>query len=397
MKRIDFVISNNRHHVATFEPVIERLREDGDIECRVLSLCEFRGQNSPDEVAGIRPRKLTPAGLRRRFYGGAPVIKAGPSRLAGGRESCAKRLAWSLLLGPQLRWLWSTREPSLVVVPNDYVYPYNHIMALLHRLGIRSLLVQEGIRFPLPNAEEDRWGTGGATAIAAWGESTAKLLAARGVDPKRIHLVGAPRFDSISTTDWKGEAAKLNLPKASKRLLLVTNPIDHQGFCSTKEKVELVRRFITGALPVLKSKDAVLLVMIHSGERLADYRDLTESVDDQGRVHLIQALPLYPVLSAVDAVVILASTVGLEALLFNLPLGVLEVPGVGFAHDYVARGVASPLPANAPIPQALAWLLDGDDSTIDTRSKYLKEHLASSQAALGLHGLTQVLSRQGHV
>jgi hypothetical protein len=50
--------------------------------------------------------------------------------------------------------------------------------------------------------------------------------------------------------------------------------------------------------------------------------------------------PLFAVLAMGRAAVVLASTVGLEALAFGLPLGVLALPGHGHVFEYVARGAA---------------------------------------------------------
>ncbi|NIY17465.1 MAG: hypothetical protein GWM98_22595, partial [Nitrospinaceae bacterium] len=58
-----------------------------------------------------------------------------------------------MLLKRPLKRLFS-QKPSLVVLPNDAAFPYDLIVAMLKTAGIPFVLMQEGIRFPLPGSEE---------------------------------------------------------------------------------------------------------------------------------------------------------------------------------------------------------------------------------------------------
>jgi len=78
---------------------------------------------------------------------------------------------------------------------------------------------------------------------------------------------------------------------------------------------------------------------------------------------------------------VLASTAGLEALLFGLPLAVLEIPGVGFVHDYVSSGAALGLSWQRPLASQVNTLLDNDSANHQTATHYIQRNLAFRQGA----------------
>ena len=68
MPRVDFLISNDRHHKAMSWPVAERLTRDGSCVVRVLSLCELRGLPTPDAAQApeqVEICRVVPWRLRR--------------------------------------------------------------------------------------------------------------------------------------------------------------------------------------------------------------------------------------------------------------------------------------------------------------------------------------------
>ncbi|NIY17466.1 MAG: hypothetical protein GWM98_22600, partial [Nitrospinaceae bacterium] len=69
---------------------------------------------------------------------------------------------------------------------------------------------------------------------------------------------------------------------------------------------------------------------------------------DEGRITVIGRGPLYPLFVLSKAAIVLASTVGLEALMMDVSLGVLEIPGSGFVYDYVEQGAAMGLTWKRP-------------------------------------------------
>ncbi|MEM7482272.1 MAG: hypothetical protein AAF481_13935 [Acidobacteriota bacterium] len=376
MGRVDFLISNPGHHLAMSRPVIERLTRQGH-RCRVLSLCEFRGLRSPQGLQDVTLRRLIPfrfrspslalPGARRARSAG----EGGLSSPAGRSSGRLRQAAWRLLLAGPLRAALRER-PDLVVLPNDAAYPYDLIAALLRRRGLPFLLLQEGIRFPLPGTRDvDAYGRGGANAIAAWGPSSGEYFAERGAPPESIHLTGSPRFDNLA-----------NRPAAAERgggpLVLLSNPIDDQGFCDHDEKLDLLEGFARAAEPVLAEGDLSLIVRLHPREDAAAVRRRLSRLRS---VEVHSEEPLHDLLGRARAAVVLASTVGLEALLLGCPLGVLEIPGRGFVFDYVSSGAARGLTwssstASAPLTEQIERLIaPGDPDEAKVRA-YLDRALS---------------------
>lgn len=349
MARVDFVISNNRHHRAMTWPLAEALADLDPGRCRVLSLCELRGVRSPaagEAPRGAEIRPVLPFHLRRSPSLGGPSAAGG----AGRARSVVRDLTWRLLIGPRFRTLLADR-PDLVVLPNDAAYPYDRIAILLRSTGVPFILLQEGIRFPLPiSSDEPAYGTGGATAVAAWGPASGDYFRSVGVPAERVHLTGSPRFDLLRPPRDDGERrrARSALGLSRRTLALISNPIDDQGFCSHDEKMELFGHFLQGIQPLFAAPEFHLAVKLHGRESAADFeRRIPTAL--HSRVSVLTNVALSELLYACGAAIVLASTVGLEALLCGVPLAVLEIPGHGFQYDYVQSETAAGLAWDAPM------------------------------------------------
>jgi hypothetical protein len=382
MPQVDFVISNDGHHTAMFLPVVKALAAMPDYECRVISLCEFRGFISPVEKFEMRRVSFVKV-LPFRFRSSPSVGRQTGSEHSQAARELARSVSWRFLLERKFQACFEG-PPDLVVLPNDTAFPYNCICRLLKSRQIPFLLVQEGIRFPLPGAaRKETYGQGGAAAIAAWGETSAAYFRSQGVPNDRIHLTGNPRFEIILKTDWQSEANRLkdHWKLGKINLLFLSNPIDDQGFCTTKEKLELVRRFIRGIALLFEDPDFSLIVKLHPRESVKDFMVLITDLPFAHRVVILGACPLYPLFALSQAAIVLASTAGLEALLFGLPLGVLEIPQVGFVYDYVSSGAAQGLTWSDPLADQVRALLESPLRNKQSAEAYVAHNLASLEGA----------------
>ena len=223
------------------------------------------------------------------------------------------------------------------MLPNDGAYPYDRIVRLLKGLAVPCCLVQEGIKF-----WRTRYGTGQADAVAAWGENSAEFFRRQGVPAERIHLTGNPRYETVTRDDRRDEAAEIadRLKLAPNLLLLASNPIDDLGMCTNREKLDLVRDFVAAMEPLFDDPEFHLAFKLHPRESVRQFSAIARESPDPARTSVLYDEPLYALLAASRAAVILASTVGIDALLCRVPLGVLEIPPHGFAFDYVQSGAA---------------------------------------------------------
>lgn len=344
------------------QPVAAALAFRG-VRCRILSLCEFRGLKTPAEAPPAELCQVVPMRFRSPS---SSLPTTGSSRTAGrGLKPLAKGAAWSLLLERPLRRRWRSAWPDLVVLPNDAAYPYDRIVALLGRLDIPFVLLQEGIRFPLPGVtEEDAYGRGDANAIAAWGESSAAYFRATGVHHDAIHVTGSPRFDHL-VADRPALADE-------GPLVLLSNPIDDQGFCTKVGKLDLLEEFARGAAPLFEDPTFRLVIKLHAREDPEEVRQRLSDVPHTQRIEVTVDAPLHDLLRSARGAVVLASTVGLEALLLGVPLAVLEIPHHGFVFDYVESGGAYGLSRRRELAtQVREWLADPP-----TAATYIDQALA---------------------
>jgi hypothetical protein len=159
-------------------------------------------------------------------------------------------------------------------------------------------------------------------------------------------------------------------------LLVLTNPIDAQGFCSSREKVDLVLEFLRRVQHLLEEQELTVVVKIHGGESFTEYQAGLRLLGSANRIRLMQTEPLYPLLTLADAAIVLASTVGLEALLFERPLGVLEIPGHDFVYDYVESGAAIGIRARSDVMGPMRALLNGDPARVRKAAEYVTRNLA---------------------
>jgi hypothetical protein len=370
MANVRFVFSNPRHHLEMMAPVARLLAGRGH-RCAMVSLAELRGFETP--AASDTPiARAIPARVRKDPSMGAP----GPGPTSWKRRA-AQAAVWALL-APRLRWL--LRDADAVVVPNDTAYPYDRLARALRRRGTPFVLLQEGIRFPLPReqAAGAAYGSGGARVICAWGEASAEHF--RAVAPgANVCITGNPRFDAIDPAAFAAPArallAKLGLDETRRPLLYLSNPIDDQGFCSPDEKLALFEAFLRGAAPALG--DRAVVVKLHPREDVAAYRAVAAKAPVT--THVVDDAPLFAVLAAGAAAVVLASTVGLEALVFGLPLGVLAIPGHGHVFDYVSSGAALPLDTGPTLAARVSELLRAPRAP--QVAAYLERHLARRGSA----------------
>ncbi|MCW5800908.1 MAG: hypothetical protein KIT31_00735 [Deltaproteobacteria bacterium] len=389
-----FVLTNPRHHADMMVPVARRLRARG-APCRFVSLAELRGLRTPDlgaRVAGVKVDRVLPPWVRKSPSAGAGIGEHGGGGALARR--IAQEVAWRGVLSPLLRRRLA--DATVVAVPNDAAFPYGALARQLRARGVPFALLQEGIRFPLPTEQRAGapYGGGGADAVFVWGEASAEHFrtVARAAN---VHVTGTPRWDDVDPDAWeeRGRALQHRLGLTRRPLLYLSNTIDDQGFCTTAAKMRLFGEFLDRAAPVVAAEGRAIVVKLHGREDVAAFRDVART-PRAAPVHVLGDESLFETLAMGDAAVVLASTVGLEALAFGLPLGVLAIPGHGHVFEYVARGAAAGLTFDN-LAHALPPLLATARGPRPETDAFLERHLAHrGRAAEGIANHLLELSTQ---
>lgn len=388
---VTFVFSNPRHHLDMMVPVAHILQQRA-VSSRFVSLAELRGFTTPDlskRLAGIPVHRAIPLGVRRNPAAGAG---AGTQGLKGLARRLTRAAAWHGGLARRLHML--LRGSDVVVLPNDAAYPYGELCRELRAAGTRFALLQEGIRFELPSETDTglAYGTGGATALCTWGEASAEHFRSLGAPPDSIRITGNPRFDGVHPPDWIGRGQQLSKRLGLNRppLLFLSNTIDDQGFCTTNEKMELFATFLRESQVLLTRRELPLVVKLHPREDVAAFRRVASKFPAM-TIRVLEDEPLFAALAMGEAAVVLASTVGLEALAFGLPLAVMEIPRYGHVFEYVSAGAAVGLRIGS-IQRGLEHLLTNEASRNAT--SFVERHMAHrGEAARRIADEIEPLSR----
>ncbi|MEO1052799.1 MAG: hypothetical protein AAFX87_19345 [Bacteroidota bacterium] len=268
---------------------------------------------------------------------------------------------------------------NLAVIPNDVAYPLSLVVKYLKRRGKKLVLFQEGIRFPLPNEEgQINYGNSGVDHLFSWGEKSATYFRQHIQKNTKVEVLGNPRFDKMISKDYHEHLVDIKRENdlGDLNILYASNPVDDQGFCSLSEKLNLFRQTIESLKPFRKEANLKLWYRLHPREDSNDFNDVIRESEAQEWVKPLQTPPLFPVVRSMDFVIVLASTVGLESLMNDVPIGVLKIPRYNFVFDYVDQEVAIGLnPQDDDLyRKIITWI---KDFHLKKHKEYVNSHVAN--------------------
>ena len=374
--RVGILITKPNHHWAMIRPVICELLAEQRVRPIVISLCGLRRMVDPVQdyrSLGLEYRcgpDLTRLGLK---------TSSGQDALGGGasiNRRIIQGLAWSVLLKPTLvRKLFGLQG---LLMLNDQAFPANRLTKAAKSRGMWTGMLQEGIRFPLPNESTDsQYACSNLDVLFVWGQQSATYFADKlRAFATRIVISGNPRYYELLRKDWSVEAQVLREQNKTcgPVIGIATNPIDDQGFCNSEQKWNLLRKFLAAATAALRPVNGQLWIKCHPRESQESYQKLIGELGCSDVARSISSTNIFPFLQAIDRTVVLASTVGLESLAMNKPLAVLPVPGHGYVHDYVESKAALALHDDCMKKQIIEWL--GYQTGIN-ESLYVVRHLSN--------------------
>lgn len=183
-----------------------------------------------------------------------------------------------------------------------------------------------------------------ASRICVLNEQVADFLVASGCDPKTVVATGNPAFDTLSTPQTQAAGQSLRAEHgftADERVILWASGVEPE------------RHPFTGAagdptLPRRVEAELRRIVATEPGWRLVVRYHPSETVEFVPQTNVVQSTRsdnLHALVNAVDAVVVIASTVGLEAHLAGRPVVSIDVSvftnDAPYSRMGISRGVAA--------------------------------------------------------
>lgn len=333
MEELVIIITNPNHHWLNAKPIIEYALSQKR-KVKLLSFCKLRRLASPsDRILNKVIYKEWGSFIsekENKILLNKVVLKERK------RKKILQKLIYRFSLLPFLKK--NVSKSSRVLIFNDAAYPMNFFCYYFNKHQIKYYLLQEGIRFPLPNVKEDiSYGASGAKIIFSWGEEPKEhFLKISKRNTTQVLVSGAPRYLNIQE-EYKGILTEDNL------LGIFTNPIDQLGFCTLEEKTSIFNRFIASIKGWVMENEVTLLLKIHPGEKWSTYE---VTLNELNIPYRRAPKDIFKAINQVKAGVIMASTVGLELLLFKKNIAQLPVPDNKYIFDYVENEVALPIDIN---------------------------------------------------
>lgn len=160
-----------------------------------------------------------------------------------------------------------------------------------------------------------------------------------GVPEYKIVITGQPRFDRIQmikTSNSKFDViSALGLNPAKKIFILTTAPFVEEGLWQEDER----STFLESIVSAIRKTDAQLIIKVHPREGADPYKKIANM--DPGNIVVVKnEIELYNLLNASYAMITVLSTTGLEALIFEKPLIIVNFFGDSDPINYVTKGVA---------------------------------------------------------
>ncbi|GAB5522317.1 MAG: hypothetical protein Roseis2KO_01890 [Roseivirga sp.] len=321
--KLAILITNPNHHLELSLGVARLVKEAGD-EVKYVSLCELRRMHSPIDTFKLEGLDYV------KFSDLPPQLKPSSGKKSLGKSDSKLRALvqtafWWLKLRPFVKKAFKGVDKVLLM--NDGAFPGNKICSWLKKQKIPFSLLQEGIRFPLPNQSDSKYGGAGAEKVLAWGERSATHFSQVVAAGTEVVVAGSPRFDNFLKEVEDAPVAASEV----KRLGIFTNPIDDLGFCSKDDKLKLFEGFLSRAADYLNSNEVTVSIKCHPREEVDEYIEIGAKY-----INRLEKSPtkIFEAIMEVDAGVIMASTVGLELLGARKLFAQLEIPGYGYVFDY---------------------------------------------------------------
>ena len=259
-----------------------------------------------------------------------------------------------------------TEKPDVVVTIDDRS-PFGKTVNVVSKsLGVPTLIVQHGIV-----ADHPIYGPICSDKYAVFGHAFKDALVKRGVNPDDIVVTGQPRFDVLVNTkydkNWIYE--KLGINKENGLIVFASTDLsDYERELTVHELCTAMQQF----------PDKQLVIKPHPSDDGAMFVELLRKFNSDA---IVVHEHLYELLSACDLLITTWSTVGLEAMILDKPIIVINLMNRPDMTSYVEKGAAIEVNISNTLSGFIKQMLH-DDYTIqkikEGSNKYVSDYTGRS-------------------
>ncbi len=219
------------------------------------------------------------------------------------------------------------------------------------------------------------YGHRGCSKIAVAGDYTRNLFIKEGIPSENIVVTGLPRGDGILSKSFDRDAFRKRLKLVADKpvvSLFTDAQVEHRLWTKRRR-----RDFIIKVLLACQELPEVQFVIkLHPYEDAAAYQ---HAVKELGwNIPVSKDIPLHEMINASDAIMTGVSTTGLETLILNRPLIILNFYNQAEYIPYVSEGVAVGVNRARELPAAIRKVLyerQTEEMTARKRENFLHQHL----------------------
>lgn len=258
------------------------------------------------------------------------------------------------------------------------------LVLVASQYGIPSYCLQHGLILG-----EEAYVPAFATYYFVYGKYEKNFYIEKGVAPERIIITGHPRYDSIFTSTYTNKSEiirRAGLNPNKKTILLATQPQHTQFYINLTQEL-------------LKNRHVQIIIKPHPWEkaknRINSYLLLAKK---HRQVAVItNEISLYQLIESVDLVVVVNSTVGLEAMLLDKPVLVFKPTYLNRNYPYFDALEDYVYTTTEEIAEGILELLSTplfQEKAKEIRDQFLRENYPIHQSMVLIQRTIEELNKQ---
>ena len=260
--------------------------------------------------------------------------------------------------------------PRLVVVGNDLTVAGRALALAARGAGVPSACIMHGTVLDAVHGEHV------ASRLLVYGDAHRRHLVQRqGIEAARVVVTGAPYLDSLTTQKGHPDARitrGLGLrPGQPFVLMAISNPAN---LVSMQQHERTIRAVMRLSARLGGSAGTPVVARLHRGDSPAHYERLAAEVPGQRLRVVRNDDPRWPgsILDWLQGAAVLltgASTVGLEAMLLDVPVVTMDFTGDYADVDFIRAGATAHVTDDAALERAVTALLGDPAAAAAVRAR----------------------------